>query len=49
MVREELATTIHHRRLGRKVSYEELFHLEALKLVRLCLEGTSYKPFRPWW
>ncbi|WP_434740693.1 type I-B CRISPR-associated endonuclease Cas1b [Micromonospora sp. SH-82] len=49
MVREELATTVHHRRLGRKVSYEELIHLEALKLVRLCLEGTPYKAFRPWW
>lgn len=49
MVREELATTVYHRRLRRKVSYEELIHLEALKLVRLCLEGTPYKPFRPWW
>ena len=49
MVREELATTIQHRQLRRKVSYEELIHLEALKLVRLCLEGTTYKPFRPWW
>lgn len=49
MVREELATTVQHRQLRRKVSYEELIHLEALKLVRLCLEGTPYKPFRPWW
>ncbi|ABP53474.1 type I-B CRISPR-associated endonuclease Cas1b [Salinispora tropica] len=49
MVREELATTVQHRQLRRKVSYEELIHLEALKLVRLCLEGTTYKPFRPWW
>ncbi|WP_230393844.1 CRISPR-associated endonuclease Cas1 [Plantactinospora alkalitolerans] len=49
MVREELATTVHHRQLRRKVSYEELLHLEALKLVRLCLEGMPYKPFRPWW
>ncbi|WP_256104355.1 type I-B CRISPR-associated endonuclease Cas1b [Streptomyces sp. ODS05-4] len=49
MVREELATTVHHRSLKRKVSYEELIHLEALKLVRLCLEDVPYKPFRPWW
>jgi CRISP-associated protein Cas1 len=49
MVREELATTVHHRQLKRKVSYEELFHLEALKIVRMCLEGTPFKPFRPWW
>ncbi|GAT85139.1 CRISPR-associated protein Cas1 [Streptomyces sp. F-3] len=49
MVKEELATTVFHRSLKRKVSYEELIHLEALKLVRLCLEGKPYKPFRPWW
>lgn len=49
LIRTELATTIYHRKLSRKVSYEELIHLEALKLVRLCLEGIPYKPFRPWW
>ncbi|MEU9891061.1 type I-B CRISPR-associated endonuclease Cas1b [Sphaerisporangium sp. NPDC051017] len=49
MIRAELATTVYHRRLRRKVSYEELIHLEALKLVRLCLENEPYKPFRPWW
>ncbi|ARQ70734.1 type I-B CRISPR-associated endonuclease Cas1b [Streptomyces marincola] len=49
LVREELATTVHHRSLKRKVSYDELIHLEALKIVRLCLEGRPYKPFRPWW
>ncbi|SNQ52108.1 CRISPR-associated endonuclease Cas1 (fragment) [Frankia canadensis] len=49
MMREELSATVYHRTLRRKVSYKELIHLEALKLVRLCLEGTSYTPFRPWW
>ncbi|CAJ64216.1 MULTISPECIES: type I-B CRISPR-associated endonuclease Cas1b [Frankia] len=49
MMREELAATVFHRTLKRKVSYEELIHLEALKLVRLCLEDTPYTPFRPWW
>lgn len=49
LIRTELATTVYHRKLRRKVSYEELIHLEALKIVRLCLENTSYKPFRPWW
>lgn len=49
LIRTELAATVYHRSLRRKVSYEELIHLEALKLVRLCLEGTTYKPFRPWW
>ncbi|SCK12520.1 CRISPR-associated protein, Cas1 family [Streptomyces sp. WMMB 322] len=49
LMKAELATTIYHRSLKRKITYEELIHLEALKLVRLCLEGTPYKPFRPWW
>jgi CRISP-associated protein Cas1 len=49
LIRAELAATVYHRTLKRKVSYEELIHLEALKLVRLCLEDTPYKPFRPWW
>ena len=49
LLRAEFAATIYHRALRRKVSYDELLHLEALKLVRLCLEDTPYKPFRPWW
>ncbi|MDQ0773041.1 CRISPR-associated protein Cas1 [Streptomyces aurantiacus] len=49
LVKEELATTVYHRTLKRQVSYEELIHLEALKIVRLCLEDTTYKPFKPWW
>ncbi|GAB2769798.1 type I-B CRISPR-associated endonuclease Cas1b [Streptomyces daliensis] len=49
LMKNELATTVYHRSLKRKVSYEEIIHLEALKLVRTCLEETPYKPFRPWW
>ncbi|MFF5881010.1 type I-B CRISPR-associated endonuclease Cas1b [Streptomyces californicus] len=49
LVKEELAITVYHRTLKRQVSYEELIHLEALKIVRLCLEGATYKPFKPWW
>lgn len=49
LIRAELAVTVYHRGLRRKVSYEELIHLEALKVVRFCLEDVSYKPFRPWW
>lgn len=49
LIRTELATTVYHRSLKRKVSYEELIHLETPKIVRLCLEDTPYKPFRPWW
>jgi CRISPR-associated protein Cas1 len=49
LIRAELGETVYHRSLRRKTSYEELIHLEALKIVRLCLEGIPYKPFRPWW
>lgn len=48
-VRDELATTIQHRSLGRRVAYDELLYLEALRLTRRCLEGDPYKPFRIWW
>lgn len=48
-VRDELATTVKHRRLARNVAYDELLHLEALQLTQTCLEGTPYRPFRMWW
>ncbi len=48
-VRDELATTITHRALKRKVAYDELLYLEALRLTRTCLEAEPYKPFRIWW
>jgi CRISPR-associated protein Cas1 len=48
-VRDELATTIQHRGLGRSVAYDELLYLEALRVTRRCLEGAPYKPFRIWW
>ncbi|MGH8897650.1 MAG: type I-B CRISPR-associated endonuclease Cas1b [Egibacteraceae bacterium] len=49
MVRDELDSTVYHRGLKRKVRYEELFHLEALKLVRTFLEDQPFKPFKVWW
>ncbi len=48
-IRDELATTVAHRELGRPVSYDELLYLEALRLTRRCLENSTYKPFRIWW
>lgn len=48
-IRDELATTVQHRSLKRKVAYEELLYLEALKLMRTSLEHTRYAPFRIWW
>jgi CRISPR-associated protein Cas1 len=49
IVRDELATTVQHRALRRRVAYDELLYLEALRLTRRCLEGMTYKPFRIWW
>jgi CRISPR-associated protein Cas1 len=49
MVRDELDSTVYHRGLRRKVRYEELFHLEALKLVHVVLEDHPFKPFKVWW
>ena len=48
-IRDELAVTVQHRALGRKVAYDELLYLEALQLTRTCLEKAPYKPFRIWW
>jgi CRISP-associated protein Cas1 len=44
-----LNTTIEHRRLKRKVSYERLIRLECYKLVRHLTEVEEYKGFRAWW
>lgn len=48
-VRDELATTVKHRRLGRNVAYDELLYLEALHITQTCLERVPYRPFRIWW
>jgi CRISPR-associated protein Cas1 len=44
-----LQTTIEHRRLKRKVSYERLIRLECYKLVKHLTEVEDYKGFRAWW
>lgn len=49
LVRDELAKTVHHRALRRNISYDGLIQLEPLKILRHCLEGSSYKPFKVWW
>lgn len=46
---ERLQTTIEHRRLKRKVSYERLIRLECYKLVKHLTSDESYKGFRAWW
>jgi CRISP-associated protein Cas1 len=44
-----LQTTIEHRRLKRKVSYERLIRLECYKIVKHLTEVEEYKGFRAWW
>jgi CRISPR-associated protein Cas1 len=44
-----LQTTIEHRRLRRKVSYERLIRLECYKLVKHLTDAETYVGFRAWW
>ena len=44
-----LQTTIEHRRLNRKVSYERLIRLECYKLVKHLTNAEPYVAFRAWW
>lgn len=44
-----LQTTIEHRRLRRKVSYERLIRLECYKLVKHLTGVEQYAGFRAWW
>lgn len=45
----KLKTTIKHRSLGRKISYERLIYLECLKLIKHFIQMKEYKPFVIWW
>lgn len=45
----KLQTTIEHRRLKRKVSYERLIRLECYKLVKHLSDVEEYRAFRAWW
>lgn len=46
---ERLKTTIKHRSLGRKVSYQRLVRLECYKLIKHLLGIQKYRAFRMWW
>lgn len=47
---ERLGETIHHRVLGKKVSYKHLVRLECYKLVKYILGlEPVYQPFKIWW
>ena len=45
----KLKTTIKHRELKRKVSYQRLIRLECYKLTKHLLGMKRYKPFVMWW
>ncbi|MBD3192488.1 MAG: type I-B CRISPR-associated endonuclease Cas1 [Candidatus Heimdallarchaeota archaeon] len=46
---EKLQTTIKHRGLRRRISYQRLIRLEAYKLIKHLLGVKLYKPFVIWW
>jgi CRISPR-associated protein Cas1 len=45
----QLETTIKHRKLNRKVSYQRLIRLECYKLQKHVLGMEKYEPFVIWW
>lgn len=45
----KLATTIKHRKLGRKVSYKMFIRLECYKLIKHFVDDEVYKPLKAWW
>ncbi|ODS35037.1 MAG: subtype I-B CRISPR-associated endonuclease Cas1 [Candidatus Altiarchaeales archaeon WOR_SM1_86-2] len=46
---EKLKTTIQHKDLKRKVSYQRLMRLEAYKLVKHLIGEKDYAGFKAWW
>lgn len=46
---EKLRTTITHRKLKRKVSYQRLIRLECYKLIKHLLGEKEYRAFKIWW
>ena len=46
---EKLKTTVMHKGLKRKVSYQRLIRLECYKLVKHLIGEKSYQGFKAWW
>ncbi|HHX76724.1 MAG TPA: type I-B CRISPR-associated endonuclease Cas1 [Firmicutes bacterium] len=46
---KRLKTTIHHRKLGRKVSYRQIIRMEAYKVEKHLLGEAEYQPFVSLW
>lgn len=45
----KLQTTVKHRKLNRKVSYQYFIRLECYKLIKHIINDTAYKPLKAWW
>ena len=46
---EKMASTIKHKKLGRRVSFRRLIRLECYKLLKHLIEDEIYTPFVMWW
>mgnify|MGYP001385376019 CR=1 FL=1 len=46
---KKLQTTVKHRKLNRKVSYQYFIRLECYKLIKHIIDDAMYKPLRAWW
>ena len=46
---DRLKTTIMHKELGKKVSYQYLMRLEAYKLIKHLIGEKEYEGFKIWW
>lgn len=46
---EKLKTTVHHKLLKKRVSYETIIRLELYKLIKHLLGEQKYKVFKIWW
>lgn len=48
-IEEKMRSTIHHKRLGRHVSYRQLIRLELYKIQKHLIGEEEYQPFVMWW
>jgi len=46
---EKLSSTIKHKKLGRRVSFQRLIKLECYKLLKHLIGDETYTPFVMWW
>jgi len=46
---EKMNTTVHHKQLGRNVSYRRIIRLELYKIVKHIIGEEKYSAFKIWW